>query len=90
MVLADEGQLQVSLHGLLRTLLGNPLPSLSLPAEENRIATREAVERAIKAFKASWSALAFDVKLPKQNVLVSPWIEDARHAKFNPEIESFL
>lgn len=88
-VFMEEEQLQTNLQSSIQTLLGNPLPSLTLPVEGNKIAANEAIQGAISAHKASWTSLAFDIKLPKKNVLVRPWVEDARHAKFNPEIEHF-
>lgn len=85
----ENQQLLPILQSSVETLLGNPIPPLTIPVEEKRIAAKEAIREAILAQKSAWSSLAFQVKLPKHNILVHPWVEDAKHAKFNPEIQRF-
>lgn len=86
----ERENLQPTMPRAIKTLIGDPLPPLSLPHQENRNNVKKAVKNAIVSHKASWNSLAFDVKLPKQNVLVHPWVEDSKtHAMYNPEIERF-
>lgn len=75
----------------LKALLGDPIPlSFGMrPSIKNEIASR-AILQLVRAHKPFWTALQYDIKLPNENVLIPPYMNDMKVLQFNPQLKELF
>lgn len=80
-----------SLNGLktcVKALLGDPI-SISTPdgtGHQLNVVSVYAIRSVIRAQNTVWSALKFELQLPDINVLIPPYMNDAKVLRYNPEL----
>lgn len=76
---------------VLKALLGDAIPmSIGMrPSMKNELVSR-AILQTVRAHKPFWSALQYDIKLPNENVLIPPYMNDMKVLQFNPQLKELF
>jgi len=77
---------------VLKALLGDAIPmSIGMrPSMKNELVSRANILQTVRAQKPFWSALQYDIKLPNENVLIPPYMNDMKVLQLNPQLKELF